>query len=745
MDTVQSRLYPDFILSRDNCHEEPIHRPVAIQGHGHMLVLTDRPELRVHSISDCFAAALGRDTDALFGEPVMDWLPEIFHPLLSSAKNRQVSCQYSTPWDAPDGKTYDIVFHHSDDCIVFECELVSEAEIDVRTLPAIGKQFRSESNISALYQTASSLIATVFGFDRVMVYQFDKDNHGSVVGEHKREDLESFLGLHYPETDIPKIARDMFLLVRSRSIGDIYQDNNQLIFNPQLGLQIAHLDLTNSQLRAISPCHIEYLGNMGVRATLVLSLVVGGALWGLVACHHYSSKRVRFNSRAMGEVVGDMLAKRISELQTQEAARLASEGRAVEVGFLKKVKLSENYRIEILENASDTLKLCQADGVALVTLDDCPFRIGTAPEKSVLLAIRDWLVNNGHDEVFYTSKFDTVIEHKIDGESPIGGMMSSCLSNISGSYLMWFRKTVSQSVFWAGDPENSYSLKESSETGEVHLSPRDSFAKWQVVVEGQSLRWEDSAVQMAIRVREGIVRKELLYTAEKIKRSNEDFMQLTYAAVHDLQEPLRTQTNYLELMEESLGQLTKEEQIKYVLATKHATNRMRELIRDLLSYASVSSENQRQVVSVQTIVEEVLDELTTTIKQSGASIELGKLPNIRGDSIKLMQFFQNLLTNAMKYVAPDTAPMVRVYMEDEGTFCNLCVQDNGIGIDSQHFEIIFKLFQRLHRKSEYAGTGIGLATCKKIAESMDAEITVESELGCGSTFRLKIHNSIIVR
>ena len=746
MGTSQT-LYKDFQLTLENCHEEPIHRPIAIQGHGHMLVFTGSEDIRLHAVSERFASLIERETDSLWDEMPEKWLPGAFKSILAEAPLSNSLCSYSGHWEAHTGETFDVIHSHNDDCVVLELEPVKEAHVNSRVLPEILKKIRAATNPTDLYQVATSAIASLFCFDRVMVYQFDEDKHGCVVGEHKRDDLEAYLGLHYPESDIPKIARDMFLQVRSRLISDIHVRNESLLFNPRPdgSRKSPYLDLTYSQLRAISPVHIEYLGNMGVQSTMTLSLVVNGKLWGLIACHHYSPRLIRFDARATAEVIGDLIAKRIAELEASERQRIEMKSRAVENSFLDKVRLSEDYRIDLLEYAHDTSKMCKADGVALVTLDDVRFSTGLVPEKSILLSIRDWLVDNEHDEVYSTSEFNEAIRlDTTDTSVPIGGMLVSCLSNISNSYLLWFRAPVSQSVFWAGDPEKNFSIDESKESGELRLSPRQSFAKWQVVVEGQSERWEPSALQMALRVREGLVRKELLYTANLIKRSNEDFMQLTYAAVHDLQEPLRTQSNYLELMQETLGSCSEEEQKKYLSATMQSADRMRELITDLLSFASINTENSREVICLEDVVSELKNDLASAIQRSGATVHVGELVTIQGDHQKIRQLILNLLTNALKYVDTERAPVVQVYIEKEGVFYNLCIQDNGIGIDERYFGTIFKLFQRLHRKSEYSGTGIGLATCKKIADSIGTSIGVESVVGQGSIFRVKLHKSIII-
>ena len=739
-------LYPDFKLTLENCHEEPINRPIAIQGHGHMLVFTGTDDdLQLHAMSENCAELFGLKPDSLWHESPLHILPREITELLPAAASRPKAVDHLGNWEAPSGQRFDLISHHDDDCTVLELEPVVEPVVDLQTLPRLARNKRSAQTKEQLYSLATKAIAESYDFDRVMIYRFDEDKHGHVVGEHKRDHLEPYLGLHYPETDIPKIARDAFLKVGSRFIANIHVENDALLFNPnpRPGAPSPYLDLTQSQLRAISPIHIEYLANMGVQSTLTLSIVIAGNLWGLIACHHYSPRQLRFDSRSQGEVIGALVAKRISEIDIRDEKIAEAEGRLIEADFLNKVSLAQDYRIEMLQNAPDTLKMCRADGVALVTLDDIPFSLGLVPERSVLLAARDWLVDNGHDTAFQTSEFSSTTGISSTPEKPVGGMLACCLSTISGSYLLWFRQPVAQTTFWAGDPKKSIGIETSPDTGDLSLHPRQSFAKWEVVVEGQSDRWEESALKMARRVRDEIVRKELVYTAEQVKRSNDDFMQLTYAAVHDLQEPLRTQTSFLELMEETLGESSIEEQRKNLSATKLAADRMRDLLSDILSFASVGSENRRDVVDLGKLAAELRDDLALKIEERGAIINVADLPQVMGDKHKFRQLLQNFLTNAIKYASENETPIIDIYTEEDGAFWSLCIKDNGIGIEEQYFDSIFKLFQRLHRKTEYEGTGIGLATCKKIAESMNAVISVESEVGKGSTFRVKFNKSIV--
>ncbi len=745
--TIQ--LYPDFTLTRTNCHEEPVHRPIAIQGRGHMLVLNTKHPLTLHAISASLAALLQYDESAMWNKPLHDWLPQPVWQAAESfveagAAQAVAYAEEAVRWTSPSSDLYDVVVHSNAGYVIVEFEPLPDSQVNEGALGRIARRMANTDNLKELYAITTQLVAETFHFDRVMVYKFDEDKHGCVVGETRQPHLEAYLGLHYPETDIPKIARDLFLKAKSRFIADIGPANTTLVFNPALGPTPPHLDLTFSQLRATSPIHIEYLGNMGVTATLSISIIINGELWGLIACHHNSALRIAFDHRVISETIGDLLAKRILELEIQSKLVQESNWLSMETEFLENVKHSKNHRVEILENASLIMQMCEADGAALVTLDECTFSVGLTPDTATLLEIRQWLVEQGHSEIFQTSSAGTVFPMIKASNSDIGGVLAACVSLVSHSYIFWFRAQVTKTTNWAGDPENSYSVGTQTDSTEIKVSPRQSFEKWKVMVEDQSHHWGASTLEMARRLRSGIFRKELTYSAELVTRANNDFMQLTYAAAHDLQEPLLTQANYLELIEETLNLDSDHEVNQYLGETIRAGVRMKDLITDLLNFASLNGTTKRKTFALTEVLDELKVDLASTIKASGAIVKVDKLPSMLADRGRVKQLVQNLLTNAIKYVAPGTVPEVSVYMKQEGSYYLFCVADNGIGIEAADHDIIFKIFHRLHRKTEYEGTGIGLANCKKVAESMDATIGIDVNDGDGCTFWVKLHNSIIV-
>ncbi|MGB0932299.1 MAG: sensor histidine kinase, partial [Chitinophagales bacterium] len=223
--------------------------------------------------------------------------------------------------------------------------------------------------------------------------------------------------------------------------------------------------------------------------------------------------------------------------------------------------------------------------------------------------------------------------------------------------------------------------------------------------------------------------------ATNLKRSNEDLRQFAYAASHDLQEPIRMISSYLQLIERRYKDKLDSEAIEFIDYAVSGAKRMQTLINDLLAYSRVNTQQRSMAeADLNNLLEIVLHTLKAKIKETGAYIKVTDLPKVTIDSSQFIRLFQNLIENALKFKNTHSSPVIQIYAEDKETHWKVGVKDNGIGIESEFSQKIFVIFQRLHTRQEYPGTGIGLAVCKKIVERHNGTIWVESEFGKGTTF-----------
>lgn len=234
---------------------------------------------------------------------------------------------------------------------------------------------------------------------------------------------------------------------------------------------------------------------------------------------------------------------------------------------------------------------------------------------------------------------------------------------------------------------------------------------------------------------------ELLFRQQavmELTRSNEELQQFAYVASHDLQSPLKTISNYLKLLNTKFGEQLPLDAHKLIETSTNAAERMRVLISDLLDFSRVGSEVAFTQVDLNKLVAEVIEEQQAEIRASGATIEVGPLPTMNAHYTDFKQVFQNLISNGLKYRKSNVAPEIVIQAVDEkGQFC-FSIRDNGIGIEQQYFERVFQIFQRLHGRNEFSGTGIGLATCKKVVDIYGGQIWIESTVGVGTTFYFTI-------
>ncbi|PSB55985.1 sensor histidine kinase, partial [Chamaesiphon polymorphus] len=305
------------------------------------------------------------------------------------------------------------------------------------------------------------------------------------------------------------------------------------------------------------------------------------------------------------------------------------------------------------------------------------------------------------------------------------------------------RPEVIQTVNWGGDPHHAYHIAETD--GNVRLCPRKSFELWKETVRLHSLPWKPVETEAVTELRKAIVNivlrqaEELALLATDLERSNAELKKFAYVASHDLQEPLNQVANYVQLLEMRYSEELDDDAKEFIGFAVEGVNLMQTLIDDVLIYSKVDLLGiEWGLVAVETALNRSLSHLRGRIGETGAIVTSDPMPTIVADSTQLMQLFQNLIGNAIKFRKPNTLPEIYISVDRQEDDWLFSIRDNGIGIDPQFFDRIFVIFQRLHTRDEYPGSGMGLTICKKIVECHRGKIWVESELGRGATFSFTI-------
>jgi light-regulated signal transduction histidine kinase (bacteriophytochrome) len=475
-----------------NCEREQIHLAGSIQPHGALLVVRE-PGLVVVQASANAAEFLGLSGGVL-GRSLAELDTDLGQRIgarvaTKMPKTRAVAARCHI---GPRRRPFDVLLHRPQDGgLVIELERAGPPVDHARAVEDALQRILGSLSVRVLCDEAARIFRELTGYDRVMVYRFDEAGHGEVFSEERRPELEAFLGNRYPATDIPKIARRLYVRNRVRVLVDIGYTPVPIVpaASPITGTD---LDMSLCTLRSISPIHVQYLKNMGVGATLVASLVVGGQLWGLVSCHHYEPRLIQFELRATCELLAEACATRIAALESFDRGQAELSVRRLEQRMVAAIAREGDWRNALFDSAQSLLQPLRATGAALL-FDGQTVSTGEVPGSIQLREIGLWLDSEPRAPVISTSSLGIDQPRFLPLAAVASGMVATKLSSSPGEYLVWFRPERVRTVTWGGNP---FKAVEAGDTP-FDLSPRRSFAQWHQVVERTSEPWNAAELTAA--------------------------------------------------------------------------------------------------------------------------------------------------------------------------------------------------------------------------------------------------------
>ncbi len=746
---------PDGPVAADltSCDREPIHVPGAIQPHGMLFAFTEANGGLVSisaNVADHAgplpADPLGRPVAALFDEPSQA-------RLLAALRQAELTAGPPVLLRFPQdgGVAYDGLLHRQDGLAVLELEPRAEEALDSQTffqrIRGAIKRLQAAPTLAAACAAAASEVRQITGFDRVMVYRFAADASGEVVAESRNDTIPSFLGLHFPPSDIPAQARALYAQNPIRIIPDIRYRPALLVpdYNPVTGRPI---DLSYAVLRSVSPIHLEYMTNMGVLGTMSVSILRGDRLWGLIACHNLMPRHVGHDARQACEMVAQVLAWQIGVMEEAAVTRHGLKGKAIQRRLLSDIEQSRDHRAGLIRNSEALLDLMGAAGLCLYGRDAVT-TTGRTPPAEAIERLVDWIDREGGADLFQTDRLGMLLPEAVPYAAVASGVLAVPLSRSPPRRTMlWFRPEVAQTVTWGGNPNKPVIVGSHG----TRLQPRESFAAWTEETRGRARPWEAHEIAAAMEIRDLVIdvilrkAEELERVNGQLARSNEELESFAYVASHDLKEPLRHIEAFAGLLADSIATMGDARLGSMVSGIESSSRRLRNLINDLAEFSRLGRQAQPLApAGLNEIVQDVMSDLRPRIQEAAAELLCEALPTVQCDRNQMRQVLQNLLSNALKYRHPDRPCRIRIFAEPEEPdgrrgdpgvvpLVRVGVSDNGIGFDPKYSEQVFEPFQRLHGPDEYEGSGIGLAICRKIIQRHGGKVGVEPVPGIGSTF-----------
>ena len=522
------------------CDREPIHVLGAVQPFGFLIAVSaDWIVTRASAnVSDQF----GRPAGDLLGIPLAEIVEvEAIHLLRGHLQTLRGPDAFDRVFGVrliPGRPPFDVALHLSGGSIVIEAEPSATEHLSagnlVRTMVA---RLQHTADFDPLCREAARQMRALTGFDRVMVYRFAPDGSGEVIAEAVRSGLDRFIGLHYPASDIPKQARALYERNWLRIIADV--DAPAIPVLPTRDPAGEPLDLSLSTLRTVSPIHLEYLRNMGVAASLSVSIMRNGRLWGLFACHHTEPRHISLERRTGAELFGQMFSWILESREREVVA--AQEALAREThNRLMSAMASGGMGLDGLADFADELSgIVACDGLGL-WVNGAITLLGTTPTREEFTGLVRFLNRTAASRVYATDEIGRFHEPGRDFTERAAGMLAVPVSRTPRDFLVFFRREVARTVTWAGNPQKPASPGPSG----VRLTPRKSFEAWREVVHGRSLPWSDADTRTAEALRVTLL-EVILRLSDSAERERKEAQERQELLIAELNHRVRNILNLI--------------------------------------------------------------------------------------------------------------------------------------------------------------------------------------------------------
>ena len=615
----------------------------------------------------------------------------------------------------------------------------------------VQEQLASATSLETFLKILVGIVKELTGFHRIMIYQFDSSFNGKVVTElvDTSQTVDLYKGMHFPASDIPRQARELYKVNKVRLLYDRDLETARIVCRSQEDLDVP-LDMTHAYLRAMSPIHLKYLGNMAVRSSMSISINAFNELWGLIACHSYGDygMRVAFPIRKMCRLVGDTASRNIERLSY--ASRLQARK------LINTAPTDKNPSGYIIASSDDLLKLFDAD-FGLLSIHGETKILGEIEHSQEALAMLEYLRLRQITSVLTSQdvREDFPDLRYAPGFQVVAGLLYVPLSVGGNDFIVFFRKGQVKEVKWAGNPYE----KVIREGTAGYLEPRSSFKTWNETVIGKCREWDEVQVETAAvlclvygKFIEVWRQKEAVMESSKLTRL------LLANSAHEVRTPLNAIINYLEIaLEGSLDQETRDN-----LARSHSASKsLIYVINDLLDLTKAEEGQdliKDEIFDLLACITEATDPFYADAKRKGIDYHIKKHPGlprfVHGDGRRVRQALSNVTANAVGHTLEGFVH-VEVFVSevrDGSAVVDFVVADSGVGMKAKQLDALFRDLEQVSseealgqgtgeqsdKKPEARTLGLGLAFVGRIVRTMDGQLRLKSEEGQGSRFVVQL-------
>ena len=693
-------------INLDNCAREPIHIPGLIQSHGALLAFSS-DGVATHASANA-SALLGATAPAV-GDALATahfegdlGVHEAIRELLVSADGDGLPFSNEVRLNE---QVFDLVVHRSGGLVIAEFEL-RPASIDVMADFALKahramERIKRQKSMRSLMVFAVGAVRQLTGFDRVMAYRFRHDDSGEVMAEDRIEALEPFVGRRYPASDIPAQARRLYVVNTLRLIADVLAAPVALTAAPASGA----LDMSHCVLRSVSPIHIEYLQNMGVGASMSVSIVVNGQLWGMLACHHMSPLQVPYSVRMACDVLAQILAANVQSLTAGEHARRSADAADLRSRLIEAALHADDTASALIARAAD---LASAFGAqAVLVAEESKLHVEGDVPRDFAVQLIQWLdagqAPAGH--LLATASLKQLAPALAGGPGVWCGVLALSFDPAAHGWLVLLRKEQIETIEWGGHPEKTYKIGPLG----PRLTPRGSFDVWRETVRDSAVPWDTYDLEFGRRLLDELLRARTARLAD-ISRGRSELMAMLG---HDLRDPLQSIAMAARLLgkdAESDGVRDPSTGRRMGQRIQASSTRMARMIAQVLDMSRLQNggamEIHRTEVDLVLLLDDLLDEMRTAhpgvhvVRQAPDSL----VAWVDGD--RMAQVFTNLVSNARHHGAPGEPLVVELGSHDGQA--TLAVRNVSAPIPPDIEAQLFNAFKRREQTNPRNKGGLGL-------------------------------------
>jgi photoactive yellow protein len=729
-------------IDDSECDREPIDQPGAIQPHGALLAISlkDRSiEFASGNLESVTAISLGR----ALGAPAVGLFSAAF--LEAAIKDtEEPERRASGVVKVADGEWFDFQAHRSGERLILELQrkraMIPSEGFALHSERAFLEEFFSTliafPSGGFVAQGAAERIRRFAEIDRVLIHQFDASGNGSVIAEDKETDWgQSLVGLKFPASDVPKQARALYLRNRVRHVPNDAYVPVDLVSAPGGG-SAEPLDLGLASLRSVSPIHREYMRNMGVVASFSASILVDGALWGLVIGHHRQPLHLSWSQIAAIERAAELLGPRLAQAETQETLSARVRHETIHRAFIDQLAAAEDLLRSLEFGKVGLIDLYDGATGAAAQIGGQMVAVGRTPPPPKLRRLVEWLHRHVKEDVWATDCISGYLPDMLEDKLVASGVLLCYLTPNHQDLVLWFRPEAVEAIAWAGDPGEKARVDGS-------LLPRKRFERWIELKSAHSRPWSPWKLELASRLSHAIT-SVLSAQLVKLKTLNEKLElasgvkdQFLAQMSHELRTPLNAVIGFSELIDSGFAGPTTEKQKEYLGDVLSAGKHLLSLINDILEISRLEAGKYVVApipVNVVDVARRALEMLSPQASQR--SVRLRPAPEravwITTDERALTQVMVNLLSNGVKFTKPGGLVEVEI-VETEATV-EISVIDTGIGMDEETLgKIGAPFFQARHAYRTADGTGLGLSIVQALVQANGGEVRFRSEAGAGTT------------